>query len=104
MTIDPGEMLFCEDTCQWGFDSTKVNGIEVNEDDKQESDGEKNVGCAGNPRGARAKRIELLQFGLSEVNNFVRHHDNSVRPNLIQILPAGHLHIFGLNSKNLVTE
>ncbi len=63
---------------------------------------EKIVGYAGNPRGSRPKRIELLKFGLREVNNFVRHHDNSVRPNLIQILPNGYLHIVGMHSKSLL--
>ncbi len=37
-TIDPGEMFFCEDTCQEGFDSTKVNAIQLNEDNGEESD------------------------------------------------------------------
>ncbi len=37
-TIDPGGMLFCEDTCQEGFDGTKVNAIDVNEEGEEESD------------------------------------------------------------------
>ncbi len=35
-TIDLGEMLFCGDTYQEGFESTNVNAIEVKED-KEES-------------------------------------------------------------------
>ncbi len=66
--------------------------------------GKKLVGRAANPKGARKKRIELLKFGLKDVNNFVRHPDNSARPKLIQILPDGHSHIFGLHSPNLVTK
>ncbi len=57
--------------------------------------GKKLVHCAANPKTARTKRIELLKFGLKEVNNFVWHPDNSIRPKLIQILPDGHSHIFG---------
>ena len=60
--------------------------------------------CAANPKTARTKRIKLLNFGLKEVNNFVWHPDNSVWPKLIQILPDGHSHIFGLHSPNLVTK
>ncbi len=33
--IDLGEMMFCKDTHQKGFDSTKVNAIEVNNDNKE---------------------------------------------------------------------
>ena len=60
--------------------------------------------CAANARGARAKRIKLLKFGLSNVNNFVWDPDKNIKPKLIQILPKGQLHIFGMNSSNLVTE
>ncbi len=34
-TIDLGEMMFCKITSQDGFDSTKVNAIEVNDDEKE---------------------------------------------------------------------
>ncbi len=37
-TIDPGEMLYCEDTCQEGFDTMQVNEIQVNGDNEKESD------------------------------------------------------------------
>ncbi len=37
-TIDPGEMLYCEDTCQSGFDTTQVNAIQVNGDNEKKSD------------------------------------------------------------------
>ncbi len=36
-TIDPGEMMYWEGTRQEGFDSTKVNAIQLNEN-KKESD------------------------------------------------------------------
>ncbi len=62
------------------------------------------VGSVANPKGARRKRIKLLNFGLKEVNKLVWHPDNSVRPKLIQILSDGHSHIFGMHSPNLVTE
>ncbi len=62
------------------------------------------MGCAANPKGARKMRIELLNFGLKEIDDFVWHPDNSVRPNLIQMLPDGYSHIFWLHSPNLVTE
>ncbi len=42
-TIDPGEMMFCKDTHQEGFDSTKVNAIELNKDDEKESDKDSEV-------------------------------------------------------------
>ena len=60
--------------------------------------------CAANARGARAKRIELLKFGVDNVKNFVQDPDKSVKPKLVQILPEGPSHLFGLNSPNLVTE
>ena len=66
--------------------------------------GRKIATCAANQKTARAKRIELLKFGKKEVKNFVRDPDKSIKPKLIQILPDGHLHIFGMNSPNLVTE
>ena len=37
-TIDPGEMVYCEDTGQEGFDTKQVNAIQVNEDNEKESD------------------------------------------------------------------
>ncbi len=66
--------------------------------------GKKLVHCAANPKTAWTKRIDLLKFGLKEFNNFVQHHDNSIRPKLNQILPDGHSHIFGLHGQNLVTK
>lgn len=66
--------------------------------------GRKIGSCAANARGARAKRIELLKFRLSNVNNFVWDPDKSVKPKCIQILPKGPSHLFGLISPNLKTE
>ncbi len=66
--------------------------------------GKKLVRCAANQKTARTKRIKLLKFGLKEVNNFVWHPDNSIRPKLIQLLPDSHSHIFGSHSPNLVTK
>ncbi len=37
LTIDPGELLFCKETCRGNFDSGKVNAIKVNNYDKKES-------------------------------------------------------------------
>ncbi len=65
---------------------------------------QKIVYCAQNPKAARAKRIELLEFGKNEAKNFVRDPDKSVKPKLILILPDSHSHIFGMHSPNLVTE
>ncbi len=62
------------------------------------------VYCAQNPKAARAKRIELLEFGKNEAKNFVWDPDKSVKPKLILILPDSHSHIFGMHSPNLVTE
>ncbi len=62
------------------------------------------MGCAANQKGARKKRIKLINFGLKKVNNFVWHPDNSVWPKLIQFLPDGHSHIFGLHSPNLASK
>ncbi len=38
LLIDPGEFLFCKKAHRGNFDSGKVNAIEVNDNDKKESD------------------------------------------------------------------
>ncbi len=53
---------------------------------------------------ARTKRMELVKFGKKNVDHFVQHPDATVPPKFVQILPQGHLHIFGLNAPNLKTK
>ncbi len=53
---------------------------------------------------ARTKRVELVKFGKKNVDHFVRHSDATVPPKLVQLLPEGHSHLFGLNSPNLNTK
>ncbi len=48
--------------------------------------------------------MELLDFGINNITHFVWHHDDSVPPTLVQRLPEGHSHSFGLQSPNLVTD
>ncbi len=38
------------------------------------------------------------------MDHFIHHHDHTVPPNLVQLLPKGHTHIFGLNAPNLRTK
>ena len=66
--------------------------------------GKKLVNCAQNPKTARAKRIELLNFGKKEAKNFVRDPDKSIKPKIIHILPDGPTHIYGMHGPNLVTD
>ncbi len=51
----------------------------------------------------RLKRIELIRFG-KNVNHFVHHHDDTVPLILVQLLPEGCSHLFGLNVRNLNTK
>ena len=53
---------------------------------------------------ARSKRMELVKFGKKNVDHFVRHSDATVPPKLVQLLPEGHSHLFGLNAPNLKTK
>ncbi len=53
---------------------------------------------------ARQKQMELFKFGKKNVDHFVCHPDATVSPKLVQILPEGHSHIFGLNAPNLKTK
>ncbi len=48
--------------------------------------------------------MELVKFGKKNVDHFVHHHDCTVPPKLVQLLPEGHSHIFGLNAPNLRTK
>ncbi len=48
--------------------------------------------------------MELVKFGKKNVDHFIRHPDATVPPKFVQILPQGHLHIFGLNAPNLKTK
>ncbi len=61
-------------------------------------------GCAQSQKTAKTKRKELLKFGLDNLTYFVWHHNVSASPKLIQLLPDGHSHIFGLYGPNLVTD
>ncbi len=38
------------------------------------------------------------------MDHFVCHHDNTVPPKLVQLLPKGHSHNFDLNTPNLKTK
>ncbi len=38
------------------------------------------------------------------VDSFVHHHDATVPPKVVQLLPEGHSHLFGLNAPNLKTR
>ncbi len=49
------------------------------------------------------KRMELVKFG-KNVDSFVHHHDATVPPKVVQLLPEGHSHLFGLNAPNLKTR
>ncbi len=48
--------------------------------------------------------MELVKFGKKNVDHFIHHHDNTVSPKLVQLLPKGHSYIFGLNAPNLKTK
>ncbi len=48
--------------------------------------------------------MELVKLGKKNVDHFVRHSDVTVPPKLVQLLPEGHLHLFGLNAPNLKTK
>ncbi len=50
------------------------------------------------------QNMELVKFGNKNVNHFVCHYDDTVSPKLVQLLPEGHSHIFGLNCSNLKTK
>ncbi len=58
--------------------------------------GKKLVYCAQNPKTAKAKRIELLKFGIKEVKNFVQDPDKSIKPKIIHIIPNGPTHTYGM--------
>ncbi len=53
---------------------------------------------------ARGKRFELVKFGKRNFDLFVCHHDNTVPPKLVQLLPEEYSHLFGLNAPNLKTN
>ncbi len=53
---------------------------------------------------ARTKRMELVKFGKKNVDHCVCHPDATVPPKLVQLLPEGHLHLFGLNAPNFKTK
>ncbi len=59
---------------------------------------------AANKSTAKAKRKQLLKYGIDNCNHFVRHHDDSTPPNIIQLIPEGHMHLFGLHEPNLRSE
>ncbi len=59
---------------------------------------------APNKSSAKSKIKELLKFGRDNVTHFVQHQGNSVPPKLIQILPNGNSHLFGLHHPNLCTD
>ncbi len=49
---------------------------------------------------ANGKRFELVKLGNRNVDHFVHHHNNTVVPQLVQLNPEGHSHLFGLNAPN----
>ncbi len=48
--------------------------------------------------------MELVKFWKKNVDHFVHFPDATVPPKLVQILPEGQSHIFGLNAPNLKTK
>ena len=63
--------------------------------------GQKFPGNAANKTTAKRTRKQLLKYGKDNCNHFVRHHDDSTPPNIIQLIPEGHMHLFGLHEPNL---
>ncbi len=66
--------------------------------------GEKFPGTAANKTTAKRTRKKLLKYGKENCNHFVRHHDDSTPPNIIQIIPEGHMHRFGLHEPKLCSK
>ncbi len=59
---------------------------------------------AQNQSKAKAKRKELLKFGLNKLTHFDWHHNDTVTSKLVQLLPDGHSHICGFYSPNCITD
>ncbi len=48
--------------------------------------------------------MELVKSGKKNVDHFACHNDATAPPKLVQLLPEGHSHIFGLNAPSLKTK
>ncbi len=48
--------------------------------------------------------MELVKSGKKNADHFACHNDATVPPKLVQLLPEGHSHIFGLNAPSLKTK